>query len=308
MTRDFTPAKRFSRTAWVRHIESLDPLRDNQEIHRITAGYEFPWDYQRALEFALFKTYCVPTISMLLRKTGEFGNRPQKRYDDTALLMGELVEHGYDSPRGKESLRMINRMHGQYSIKNDDMLYTLSTFIYDPIDWMDKFGWRSFTPKERLAAFYFYKNVGTRMGIKDIPETYEEFFTFKFEYERKYFVYSDDNRAVGNYTLDLYCSWFPNVFDPFIRKAVYALIDPGMARAFGFPEPSHNLARVLGTGLTMRAKVVRLLPPRQSSRSGMDPKNKTYPGYPEGYTPSQIGALNCPMSKPVSNLRVAENH
>src|SRR6478735_3190573 len=99
------------RHGWQRRVDELDPVRDHQEIHRITAGFEFPWDYQRALEFALFRTYCVPTISALLRRTGEFEKRPQKRYDDTALLMAELVEHGYDSPRGTESLRNINRMH-----------------------------------------------------------------------------------------------------------------------------------------------------------------------------------------------------
>jgi hypothetical protein len=41
-----------------------------------------------------------------------------------------------------ESLRVINRMHGRYVIANDDMRYVLSTFICDPIDWIDRFGWR----------------------------------------------------------------------------------------------------------------------------------------------------------------------
>ena len=84
-------------------------MRDHEEIYRISAGYEFPWDYQRALELALFRTYCVPSISALLDATGEFRDRPQRRYDDTALLMAEIAAHGYDSPRGKEALRVINR-------------------------------------------------------------------------------------------------------------------------------------------------------------------------------------------------------
>ncbi|NKZ73711.1 DUF2236 domain-containing protein [Rhodococcus hoagii] len=133
-------------------VEGLDPVTRHQDILRITSGYEFPWDYQRSLEFALFRTYCVPSISELLAHTGEFEKRPQKRYDDTALLMSELVEHGYDSPRGRESLRNINRMHGRYTISNDDMLYVLSTFVYDPIDWIDRYGWRRLHPHERLAS------------------------------------------------------------------------------------------------------------------------------------------------------------
>src|ERR1043166_7598532 len=121
------------RYRWRRRIESLDPLADHQEIYRISVGYEFPWDYTRALELALFRTYCVPGISRLLAATREFELRPQRRYDDTALLMAEWPAQGSDSPRGKEALRVVNRMHGRYAIDNDDMVYVLSTFVYEPI-------------------------------------------------------------------------------------------------------------------------------------------------------------------------------
>src|SRR4029450_2023848 len=102
-------------------------------VYRPSAGFEFPWDYRRALELALFRTYCVPSISGLLDATGEFRDRPQQRYDDTALLMPEIADHGDGAERGKEALRVINRAHGRYDIANDDMRYVLSTFIYDPI-------------------------------------------------------------------------------------------------------------------------------------------------------------------------------
>jgi hypothetical protein len=35
------------RFRWLRRIEALDPERDHEEIYRISAGHEFPWDYQR---------------------------------------------------------------------------------------------------------------------------------------------------------------------------------------------------------------------------------------------------------------------
>ena len=65
-----------ARLRWLHRIEELDPVADHEEIYRISAGYEFPWDYQRALELALFRTYCVPSISELLAATGEFRDRP----------------------------------------------------------------------------------------------------------------------------------------------------------------------------------------------------------------------------------------
>ena len=75
---------------------------------------------------------------------------------NTSLLMSELVEHGYDSERGRASLRTVNRLHAQYDIDRDDMLYVLSTFAFDPLDWIDRYGWRRLHPHERRAAVEFY--------------------------------------------------------------------------------------------------------------------------------------------------------
>ncbi|MFD4369054.1 oxygenase MpaB family protein [Rhodococcus sp. NPDC058521] len=286
------------RYATLRRIQQLDPVADNHEIHRLTAGFEFPWDYQRSLEFALFRTYCVPTVSALLQKTGEFEHKPQKRYDDTALLMAEMVEHGYDSERGRESLRVVNRMHGKYDIDNADMLYVLSTFVYDPIDWIDKYGWRRMDPNERLAAFHFYRQVGTRMGIKHIPESFQEFHTFKSDYEREQFRYTDDNHKVGGYTLELFASWYPAFARPMARRGVYAMMDEQMAVAFGFPSGSKRLRSVLDAALFARARVERLMPARTESKSSKDPHNRTYPGYPVGYRPADLGADNRSRSRP----------
>ena len=150
----------------LRHIEKLDPKRDHVEIYHLMSGYEFPWDITRALELALYRTYCVPSISALLDRTGEFYKRTQKRYDDTALIVAEIAKWGYDSERGREALRRMNRAHGRFDISNDDYLYVLSTFIYEPVRWMDRFGWRKMTVNEKLASYYFWYEIGRRMGIK----------------------------------------------------------------------------------------------------------------------------------------------
>ena len=68
----------------------------------------FSWDIERALEFALFRTYVVPSISGLLARTWEFANRPAKRYDDTELLLSEPLENGLDSLRGRTAIARIN--------------------------------------------------------------------------------------------------------------------------------------------------------------------------------------------------------
>jgi hypothetical protein len=278
------------RFGWLRQILSLDPVADHQEIYRISAGYEFPWDYTRALEFALFRTYCVPSISALLAATGEFRDRPQQRYDDTALLMAELAAHGYDSPRGKEALRVINRAHGRYAISNDDMRYVLSTFVYDPIDWIERYGWRRLTNHERLAAFHFYREVGHRMGIRDIPGSFVDFGQYKVDYEARHFRYSDTNQRIGQYTLDLFAGWFPAPLRPAARVGVRGMLNEPMRHAFGFAAAPRWVTTTAHLGLRARAEVVRMLPPRRRSKLAEAPRNRSYPGYPNGYRPGDLGA------------------
>lgn len=275
----------------LRRVLSLDPVADHEEIMRISAGFDFPWDYQKSLELALFRTYCVPTISGLLERTGEFERRPQKRYDDTAVLMAELVEHGYDSPRGREALRVVNRQHGRYDISNDDMLYVLSTFIYDPIEWLCRYGWRPLTRNEQLAAFHFYRAIGARMGIRAIPSDFAEFRAFKETYERAHFVFAESNRRIGQYTLDLFCSWYPPIARPVVSRAVVAMLDPLMVRAFGFTAPPAWVGALGRLALRARALVVRRMPVRRSLKLTRA-RNRTYPGYPDGYRPSDLGAIS----------------
>ncbi len=284
------------RDHWLSRILELDPVTDHCEIYRISAGYEFPWDYQRSLELALFRTYCVPSISAVLSSTGEFRDRPQKRYDDTVLLMGELAAHGYDSEQGKEALRIINRVHGRYPIAHDDMRYVLSTFIYDPIDWINQFGWRRLSTSECLAAFHFYRQVGLRMGIRDIPDDFNEFRAYKRDYEQTKFTFADTNREIGRYTLSMMCGWYAPPLRPAVRLGVRSLLDEQMLAAFGFEPAPPWVARATRRALRARSAVVRRMPVRRTNRLGQDPRNRTYPGYPHRYSVADLGAGPLPST------------
>src|SRR5258706_5538383 len=112
-----------SRSPVLDRIRSLDPVRDHVEIAYLSTRYDFPFDTVRALELALFRTFAVPSISAILARTGEFLERAAKRYDDTDLIVSELVEHGYDSARGAAALRRMNEIHGRFKIANYDFLY-----------------------------------------------------------------------------------------------------------------------------------------------------------------------------------------
>src|SRR3954454_24924221 len=132
-------------------ILTLDPERDHQRIVLLSMRQDFPFDSTRALELALFRTYCSPRISGLLDHAGEFRRDAQQRYDDTDLLVSEVMEYGYDSDRGRSAIERINAIHGRFKIRNEDFLYVLSTFALEPMRWNARFGWRRLTDREREA-------------------------------------------------------------------------------------------------------------------------------------------------------------
>jgi hypothetical protein len=261
-------------------IERLDPEGDCQRIVHLSFGYEFCWDSTRALELALYRTYCVPSISGLLDHTGEFYRHPQRRYDDTAILIAEMCEWGFEQGRGRDALERINWAHSHFKIANEDFLYVLSTFVYEPIRWIDRYGWRSTSQHEKLAFYYFWRDVGVRMGIHAIPSTYEAFESWTRDYEQKTFRYTETNRKVGAATRDLFASWYPGPLTPVVRAAIHALLDDALLTAFGFPRPMPGMRRLIGGVLRLRGWCVRWLPPRSKASFFTSRRNRTYPcGY-----------------------------
>jgi len=267
-------------------IEGLDPERDHQRIVHLSFGYEFAWDSVRALEIALYRTYCVPSISKLLDRTGEFAHNTQRRYDDTSILVAEMCEWGYEAGRGKEALERMNWAHGHFSIANDDFLYVLSTFILEPIRWIDRYGWRPTCRNEQLAYYRFWREVGTRMGITDIPPSLEAFRAWSQAYEAAHFRFADTNQRVGTSTRELFASWGPRLARPLVRYGIYAMLDDSMIESFGFPRPLPLTRTLLDATLKARGRLIRWLPPRKVPHFFTDGKVRTYP---QGYQIQGLG-------------------
>ncbi|MBW1602062.1 DUF2236 domain-containing protein [Streptomyces sp. JJ66] len=283
----------------LREILRLDPERDCHRIYQLIVTQEFPWDITRALELALFRTYAVPSIGALLAHTAELTERPQKRYDDTALLLDAVVEHGFDSAEGRTAVRRMNQMHRAYAISNDDMRYVLCTFVVTPTRWLDAYGWRRLTDHETRAVAAYYRTLGLRMGIRGIPATYPGFERCLDDYEAAHYGYDPAARSVADATLDLMASWYPRPLAALARRSSIAVMDDALLNAFRLPRPGPAARRLAHGALRLRGRAVRLLPPRRTPHfARQNPQIKSYPGYPAGYRLSGLGTfpLSCPVS------------
>ncbi len=273
-----------------KRIEALSPVDDYEEIIKLLSYTLFPWDIERALEFALFRTYAVPSISRLLAATGEFTNRPRKRYDDTELILGEISEHGIESERGQRSLARMNDMHGRFRISNDDFLYVISTFIFEPIRWVERFGVRPFTAKEKEAWFNYYVALGGHMNIQDLPEDMDKFEQFNLEYENQHYSYAESNHIVGEATRDMFLGvYLPKPLVGVGEPVVYAMMESSLLAAFGFPEPSLLTRRAVAALMSIRKSLLGLLPENTKPKYITARKRPTYPG---GYIIESLGTFS----------------
>ncbi|MBB4933818.1 hypothetical protein F4561_004638 [Lipingzhangella halophila] len=294
---------------WYQEIHRLDPDRHRVRITQILATHEFPWDMEQALGLALYRTYAVPSIGGLLLETGEFTQRTQRRYDDTALILNDILEYGFEAGRGRDAVRRLNQMHRSYDISNDDYRYVLSTFVVMPPRWLNEwgFGWRRMTEHEITASTNYYRTLGQHMGIREIPETYAEFYELFDRYERAHFGYSEGGRKVSDATLNIMISFSSRWLRPAMRSLTMGLLDDRLIEAFGYERPSRLTRGAAAIAMRARARAVRFLPPRQEPQwARKSPKIRSYP---HGYQPDRIGTFpkGCPVPHGMRTVEIPES-
>src|SRR5262249_14134714 len=160
------------------------------------------------------------------------------------------------------------------------------TMVFEPIRWNARYGWRPLLELERLATFHFWREVGRRMGIRDLPGTYEDFERFNVEFERERFAYTHAGQRVAAPTRDMFLDWFPGLPRRVGRPLVHALLDATLLDALGFPQPPRSLRRAAEAALRARSRVVGALPARRAPRYRTRERHRSYPG---GYELEKLG-------------------
>jgi len=258
-------------------IARLDPDTDYARICFLSTNHDFPWDVEQSLSLAFFKTYGIPSISALLDATGEFATRAQKRYDDTKLILAEMLDHGLDSGRGREATRRMNRMHGRHEITNDDYLYVLSVITLEPLRWNRRWGWRKYSEKELAAQLAYMRQLARRMNIRDVPPTLDQLERWSVAYEDANMRFTDANRRVADATLNLYVSWYARPFRPLVRALALALLDDRLLASFGYRRPPAPVGAAVDAALRLRALALRFAPRRRTPRLITAQPARTYP-------------------------------
>ncbi len=278
--------RRRDRYANLRRIEQLDPEVDFDEIYRLVAYYEFPFEFVQGTSIAFMRDYGVPTISDLLMRTGRFEHDGQKRYDDTVLIGYEVAVEGIESTRARESVRRLNQIHGHYGIPNHEFRYVLATTLVGPKRFIDEFGWRPLHPHEVIAMTTLTRRLGELMGIKELPATYADFEQLHDTYEAEHFAYDPANTSVAEASIRIVTHWYPVPLRPAVRRITLAMLDAPLLAALGIKRQPRWLEKAATGAVRLRGRAIRHLPPRRDDDPYLHDAGRTYPF---GYRISDLG-------------------
>lgn len=154
-------------------IDSLDEKKDCQRIVYLMLSYEFTHEIISALDFAYLASGVNKNVADILGRA-HYLNNGLRRYDDTRFLILKFLECGWDDDAGAAAIEKMNTIHSRYNIRNEDFVLALCAFIVSPVVWIENFGWRKITDKERQAWYNFWIKIGYQMGIDKMPRSYQE--------------------------------------------------------------------------------------------------------------------------------------
>ncbi|KAF3480136.1 uncharacterized protein GIQ15_05483 [Arthroderma uncinatum] len=259
--------------------ESFAKMTDDEAwaIQRTMFMLEFPFFTFKALQFALFKTYGIPTISKLLVQTSELSSpeTSTKRYADTSVLIDEFMSNPPSSDRSHEAIARMNYLHHTYrkagKVLDDDMLYTLSLFALEPTRFVNRYDWREVSELERCAVGTFWKSIGDCMeikydklpsaatGFRDGLHWLEEIEAWSRKYEIEYMVPDKHNHQTANETVALLLYNAPSFIHPIMWKGVIFLLEDRLRVAMMYERPEWIYRFIFSNILVARQFVARHL-------------------------------------------------
>jgi hypothetical protein len=244
-------------------IRRMNPAIDHQRIVFMSFFFDFPFDGFVVSNLILLRSFSVPRISMLLDATGVFYRQGQSRLARLVRAVAQLIMCGYDSARGLGIIRGMNATHDRYDTNNDDYLYVLSRFVVEPVCWTNRFGWRPMIKHEKLALYYFWREVGRRMNVERFPASYAELEEFSKEFERAHCRPETTNHRLFLALEDIWLGRCPAVLRPGLRHVFRCLLGQSLRRDLMAPDPPGIIAGVVTRLVRLRKLTCRWLPPRR---------------------------------------------
>ncbi len=258
---------------WMRReLHRLDPEREAARICELSYTTRYPQQrFPYHLYYTLFfvRATAPPASAVAMDREGQglIYRRGNERANNTTADIFGWMHHGPDSEIGAASLARVKRIHDslapRWGMPNHVLLYTLCCDTLAPDRFMALIGGPRFDKHERAAQVAFWRAVGKRLGIEDVPETWEEMERHALAYEKsEHFVFSPYGRSAAKRFIDEFCErWFPVRLRWLGRTLVLALTEQRTLEVHGFKAPPRVLVRLIRAAIALQVHLAfHLLP------------------------------------------------
>lgn len=245
----------------------LDPVRDHETIVKWMLIDTWKFDLVRGTLLALLKSLAFPEIAKILCKLWEPAGRNAKDSESTDLLLSQFIESGYSSPLGERAIQSLSSTCATHSIANHRLLYVLSSFVAEPIRWIESYGWRPLLALEKNALFYFWIEVGRRISIKDLFANLETMLDYHDAYEAKHMIYRAESASLYREAVPHIAKALPFSMGPFREWTLPALMSPQLCMAFNVKPKGLAWRSFMQSLLKLRGFGSQLLPSRPRSQA-----------------------------------------
>ncbi|NEW58244.1 DUF2236 domain-containing protein [Nocardia cyriacigeorgica] len=235
---------------WIRaEIERLDAETDSEQIVRLTSCQLLP---KSLLVVHLFYTvgfirFAGPPVSaesVDRNGTGMLYDHGIRRADETMFYLFSWVDDGVSSPASMKSLDYVRNWHSgvargwpmpMHTFQHSAAVFTL---IYDRL-LRGIAGAPGLSENERRAQLIHWRSVSERLGVADIPDTWQEMENLLESYEHgREFAYSVPGQRLANALLDQFAArWFPKPLHWFGRWLALAFSEEHVVDTLGITRP-----------------------------------------------------------------------
>lgn len=263
-------------------------LSDYQDIYRRLVMVDLAKDMEMGFFLSYYRNFAIPSLARTLRQSGEITAMPNKRSYDTAIVIYEIIAGGFQSPRSQEMVALLRRVHRGVPGSNSDFLYVLMTLLVLPIRWTEQHGWRKPLDIEKEAAATFFHELGTQMGLKDVPASYPQGAALLDAYEAENAAASAEGQELMAATVKVFRDRLPRPVRPLARDILTVFFnDERISSALGLKSRVSALAIPLNAALGARNAWARRRPLREYSR--FVPGKSASSMYPGGYDLGELG-------------------
>ncbi|WP_426626219.1 oxygenase MpaB family protein [Leifsonia sp. McL0607] len=229
---------------------------------------------------AYYRSFAVPHVAKQLVEHGEILRNPDKRASDTGIVIYEVIQGGFDSPRATSMVELLRRVHRRVVGSSDDYMFALVSQLVTPVRFTRTYGRTPLAHDVVEAGVAFYTELGSRMGIAGLPRTFAEWEEFHNTFENEHVAQSVEGLLLMERALPGFRARLPAPMRWLGARVLSAAMQSAaVSEALGLPVPERVGQAVLKV-MTGRggSRETDFFVPGQSSRS-----------YPLGYGLGDVG-------------------